>query len=334
MKTATSIPTRTPKSISPETAQQGLTTQINELGKFIFHHTLRRNSSIISGTLHQPWTTHTASMAATALVHALARSDWQDSNHPERAAQQWAEIAAAHGYNPDRVFTIALSILRALGPIAGYIMRQAMPSVRILRERLSPHQDITGNILQQTVANRKALATFYTKPTVAFMAAHLAVPDSHQLLAAAGKDRRLNVLDPACGTGILLTAVADAITARLADHHEDTPTTTLTALDVLPLNTAITADNLAHLPQAVFTPNVLRLDYGHSPDQHQLPPLGSIDLLDPEAPQTRRLNEAGHNIGPRSQNIVIATPRSPASSRKTLAPPPQMTSNTTQTAPP
>ena len=77
--------------------------------------------------------------------------------------------------------------------------------------------DLTGRIFQKLIADRKYLATFYTRPESAALLARLAVAKLEGVdWADADALSKLRVGDFACGTGALLSAVYD----RIAANHE------------------------------------------------------------------------------------------------------------------
>ena len=115
------------------------------------------------------------------------------------------------------IFAIARDILGEL---------QAGDATQILRRLRNTAQDInaagvenahdlTGRIFQNLIADRKYLATFYTLPASAALLARLAVAKMKGVdwsdKEAIGK---LRIADLACGTGTLLSAVYEQITAR------------------------------------------------------------------------------------------------------------------------
>ena len=75
--------------------------------------------------------------------------------------------------------------------------------------------DLTGRVFQRLIADRKYLATFYTRPESAALLARLAVARLSGLdWSDAAALSRLRIADFACGTGALLSAVYEQITAR------------------------------------------------------------------------------------------------------------------------
>ena len=82
--------------------------------------------------------------------------------------------------------------------------------------------DLTGQIFQRLISDRKYLATFYTRPASAALLARLAI---NQLEGVDWGDAeaigKLRVGDFACGTGALLSAVYEQIAERHANAGGD-----------------------------------------------------------------------------------------------------------------
>ena len=115
------------------------------------------------------------------------------------------------------IFSIAKDILRNLqSEDASQILQALLPTARQVNATgVDNAHDLTGRIFQRLIADRKYLATFYTRPASAALLARLAVAKLEGVNwgdpEALGK---LRVGDFACGTGALLSAVYDQIAAR------------------------------------------------------------------------------------------------------------------------
>ena len=136
----------------------------------------------------------------------------------EQTLAAWDEILVLN-YWP--IFAIGRDLLREI---------PAYEATRILQDLyyivsevnsidLDHARDLTGRVFQRLIADRKYLATYYTRPESAALLARLAVAKLEDINwadpAAIG---RLRIADFACGTGALLSAVYDQIAAR----HERT----------------------------------------------------------------------------------------------------------------
>ena len=154
--------------------------------------------------------------------------------------------------------------------------------------------DLTGRIFQRLIADRKYLATFYTRPTSAALLARLAVAKLEGVewgdAKALGK---LRVGDFACGTGALLSAVYEQIAARheraggdVAKLHPVMMEEVLYGCDVMPSAIHITGSTLSGLqPNIDFGQSRLyTMRYGRQSDGSVK--IGSLELLQSSQEQT------------------------------------------------
>ena len=164
--------------------------------------------------------------------------------------------------------------------------------------------DLTGQVFQRLIADRKYLATFYTLPASADLLARLAVGRMDGVdwsdAAAIG---RLMVADFACGTGALLSAVYEQIAARheraggvAAELHATMLEKVIYGCDVMPSAVHITASTLAGLqPKAGFGHSNLRtMPYGRQEDGEVS--IGSLELLHPNGDLADEIPDAGFDL--------------------------------------
>ena len=131
------------------------------------------------------------------------------------------------------------------------ILKNAAESIQ--KAGLLYEHDLTGHVFQRLIIDRKYLAAFYTLPESAALLARLAVAKMQKVdWKNAQAIGQLRIADFACGTGALLAAIYDQITAR----HERTggnpetlhPTMieqVLYGCDVMPYAVHITASTLS-----------------------------------------------------------------------------------------
>ena len=115
------------------------------------------------------------------------------------------------------IFDIARRILYELPSFyAATILRGLeYTSAQVAATGVENSHDLTGRVFQRLIADRKYLATFYTRPESAALLARLAVARLDGVdLSDAAAIGKLRVGDFACGTGALLSAVYDQIAAR------------------------------------------------------------------------------------------------------------------------
>ena len=143
-------------------------------------------------------------------------------------------------------------------------------------------------MFQRLIADRKFLATFYTRPEAATLLAHLAIPDDgrwHDPEQVKG----FCIADYACGTGTLIHAAYRRVNQlhRLAGGdpgplHAAMMEHALTACDVLPSAVHLTASMLSSsYPQQRYDRSrTIIAEYGKTERaEHGGISLGSLDLL-------------------------------------------------------
>ena len=150
--------------------------------------------------------------------------------------------------------------------------------------------DLTGNVFQRLIADRKFLATYYTRPDAAALLAALALPVSRPPGGADWSDGETlasaQIGDFACGTGTLLSKAYQRLTL-LHELHGGDPRKVhgpmmhhgLVGLDVLNIGVHLTAAMLAGShPDTPFDGEcLLTMPYGEQEDGTVA--IGSLDLL-------------------------------------------------------
>ncbi|MCY4524968.1 MAG: hypothetical protein OXB89_00025, partial [Anaerolineaceae bacterium] len=154
--------------------------------------------------------------------------------------------------------------------------------------------DLTGFVFQRLIADRKFLATFYTRPESAALLAALALPMHRPLAGADWADSitlsSLQIGDFACGTGTLLSAVYNRLGVLhelngqdASVLHKDLLEQALVGCDVLPMATHLTLSMLAGtLPGERFRDSkIITMKYGEekTADGGAEYNIGSLDLL-------------------------------------------------------
>ena len=232
------------------------------------------------------------------------------------------------------IFAIAKDLLMQLPPSAAAELLDVLrPAARkVDAAGVDNAHDLTGRVFQRLIADRKYLATFYTRPESAALLARLAVAKLENVdwadAAAIGK---LRVGDFACGTGALLSAVYDQIAARheraggrAAALHPVMLEEVLYGCDVMPAAIHITGSTLSGIqPNVRFDQSRLyTMPYGRQADGSVK--IGSLELLQASSVQTlfntsdpaRRTGSAGEetatqiiaNIPDAGFDLVIMNP--------------------------
>ena len=162
-------------------------------------------------------------------------------------------------------------------------------ALRLVQRGVTKSHDLTGVIFQRLIADRKFLATFYTRPAAAALLAGLAIPADRAPGGAEWGDEdtiaALQIGDFACGTGTLLSAAYQRI-SLLHELNGGDPRKLhapmmkhgLVGLDVLNIAVHLTAATLAGAhPDVPFDGEcLLTMPYGGESAS-----IGSLELLAP-----------------------------------------------------
>ena len=194
------------------------------------------------------------------------------------------------------IFAIARDIVAQFpSPDAARILRALrVTAADVSATGVNNAHDLTGRVFQRLIADRKYLATFYTRPASAALLARVAVAKMRGVdwsdPEAIG---RLRVADFACGTGALLSAVYEQIAARHERTGGDTAALhpvmmeeVLYGCDVIPSAIHITGSTLSGVdPSIGFEDSRLyNLAYGRQEDGSVK--IGSLELLQTSAAMT------------------------------------------------
>ena len=187
------------------------------------------------------------------------------------------------------IFATAAEIIRKLPEetAAAVLTPLRKGALRLVQRGVTKSHDLTGVIFQRLIADRKFLATFYTRPAAAALLAALAIPADRAPGGAAWGDEdsiaSLQIGDFACGTGTLLSAAYQRI-SLLHELHGGDPRSLhgpmmkngLVGLDVLNIAVHLTAATLAGAhPDIPFDGEcLLTMPYGGESAR-----VGSLELL-------------------------------------------------------
>ena len=202
----------------------------------------------------------------------------------------WAVILEIN-YWP--IFAIARDILNQLnaGHASQVLAVLGDTAQQVQSAGVAHAHDLTGRIFQRLIADRKYLATFYTRPESAALLARLAVaklqtPGSEIDWSDPEAIGKLRIGDFACGTGALLSAVYEQVAARhqrasgdLAALHPVMMEEVLYGCDVMPSAAHITSATLSGVqPDVTFNKSrIYTMPYGRQSDGTVS--IGSLELL-------------------------------------------------------
>ena len=242
---------------------------------------------------------------------------------------EWDKILDVNYWS---IFNIAGQILRNINPPSSAVaMLQSMSDTadELIALGVSQSHDLAGTVFQKLIADRKFLATFYTRPESAALLANLAIPDDGKWRDPE-RVKDFRIADFACGTGTLIHAAYRRVCQlhQLAGGdpeqlHAHMMENCLTALDVLPSAVHLTASMLSssYPAQRYEGTRTVVTQYGKT--ERGAISLGSLDLLG-ETGEVRPLiamNRAttitgtgeeeldlGISMPPVSQSLVIMNP--------------------------
>ena len=250
--------------------------------------------------LKQDYSMQTERMAATIMINALMfhmnlighpkLKDFEELRPDGRllqglVVQEWREILKINYWS---IFDIALRLLMRLAPMqlaSRALDRMASAAERIRALGAGDSSDLVGTVFQRLIADRKFLATFYTRPESATLLAHLAIPDDGNW-DDPERVKDFKVADYACGTGTLIHAAYRRLNqlhlfsgGDPAKLHSHMMGESLTALDVLPSAVHLTASMLSssHPTEQYDDTRTIVTQYGKTEDGGVS--IGSLDLL-------------------------------------------------------
>ena len=263
--------------------------------------TLRESTQpAITALLKQPYSVQTLRMAATIIINALVFHQNMAGQHGVKSIDditddglllrshvlyEWSKILKVNYWS---IFNIASDLLRCVNPPdlaakALWVMKETAD--RLVTLGVSQSHDLAGTVFQRLIADRKFLATFYTRPESAVLLAHLAIPDDGRWQDPE-RVKDFHIADYACGTGTLIHAayrrlnrlhwLAGGDPERVHAHMMEN---SLTACDVLPSGVHLTASMLSstHPTQGYDGSRTIVAQYGKT-EQGGVS-LGSLDLL-------------------------------------------------------
>ena len=208
---------------------------------------------------------------------------------PGAVLETWSAILDVN-YWP--IFKVARDVLAAMDTaVAGQALRRLDESAReLVGLGTTTIGDLAGQMFGQLIADRKFLATFYTRPSSAALLSELAIARLQVDWGDRAAVGELRVADLACGTGALLSAVYRRMISRLrraglddAELHHRFMESVLIGCDIMPAATHLTAAQLSSAHPTVTFGNtcIHTMPYGEQArDGGVRTSIGSLDLLD------------------------------------------------------
>ena len=208
------------------------------------------------------------------------------SNPKSETLEAWADILRIN-YWP--IFAIGRDILQQVpSSHAARILRTLELTVEeVASAGIENGYNLTGRVFQRLIADRKYLATFYTRPESAALLARLAVAKMDGVdWSDAESICRLRIGDFACGTGALLGAVYDQLASRYEQEggapaalHQVMMEEVMYGCDVMPSAIHISGSTLSGSHPSVGFGNsrLYTLPYGRQEEGSFA--IGSLELL-------------------------------------------------------
>ena len=286
----------------------------------------------IAKVLRQEDGEQTTRMAVTIIANALTVHDGVAIAHEsvpslaelarggpigkERTLAAWERILAIN-YWP--IFEVARDLLTCIpeaeaGNLIEYLRAAADELARL---GITTTQDLAGQMFGRLIADRKFLATFYTRPASAALLAELAVARLDVDWSDATSVEALRIADLACGTGALLSAAYHAVAARWRrtggddrELHRPMMEQSLIGADIMPAAAHLTASMLssAHPAQPYERTRIYTMPYGRV--ERGGVAIGSLDLIsETERPALFATGQSEHGMGAGEHEMISLPPR-------------------------
>ena len=289
-----------------EVAVRQAALRLEELVRYLETDTLDRISTVLRQEPSEQTTRMAMAIVANALTfhatiagsHDIPPLDdlrFENTGNLDKVEllQCWRRILHEINYWP--IFKIATDLLRPF-PIylACEVLNRLVPAARSLAQigGAGTH-DLSGQMFQRLIVDRKFLATFYTLPASATLLSELSVPRLDVEWGSPEDMCGLRIADLACGTGTLLNAAYQSVRARHRraagddQHiHAGMMEEALIAADIMPAATHLTASILsgAHPTVPFGGTRIVTMPYGEQPSETGRPlSIGSLDLLGQES---------------------------------------------------
>ena len=232
---------------------------------------------------------------AIASVHGLPTLDELNEGRvgllKSEVLRVWRRILSEINYWP--IFRIASDVLLPIpdGAAGRALDRLAVVAGELEKIGATSTHELSGQMFGRLIADRKFLATFYTRPASSALLAELSAERLNMDWSDTTGFTDLRIADLACGTGALLAAAYRAVAARHRRAggddeplHQVMMERALIGADIMPAATHLTASTLssAH-PTAIFErTRIHTMPYGEQDADGasgRAAAIGSLDLI-------------------------------------------------------
>ena len=224
-------------------------------------------------------------------IESIARMRQSEQLNQSGFLKEWQKILDVNYWS---IFALAVWLLEAIRTpmLADRLVEELASSAETLaRLRLQESHDLAGTVFQRFIADRKYLASFFTRTESAAMLAHLALPPR----ICPDEYSTIKMADFACGTGTLIHAAYSraAVLNQIAGgdsrrQHKQMIERNIVALDIVSSAAHLTASMLSSVyPSEPYgNTNVMIPRYGANKDDAddwEQVSLGSLELIRAEA---------------------------------------------------
>ncbi len=255
----------------------------------------------IADVLRQEEVEQTTRMAVTIIANALTVHDGVASAH--QTVPSLASIAERGGTGKEQtldawdrilkinywpIFDVAHDILSCIPKSEADNLIDGLRAAAddLARLGITTTQDLAGQMFGRLIADRRFLATYYTRPASAALLAELAVSRLSADWTDSESVQELRIADLACGTGALLSAAYHAVGARHRraggddrELHRPMMEQSLIGADIMPAAAHLTASMLssAQPAQPYERTRIHTMPYGRIEGGGVA--IGSLDLI-------------------------------------------------------
>ena len=282
----------------------------------------------IAKVLKQEDVEQTTRMAVTIIANALTVHDGVARAHQpvpslaeiaehgvigkEHTLDAWDRILAIN-YWP--IFDVAHRLLTCVPEAEAESLIEGLRAAadELAQLGITTTQDLAGQMFGRLIADRKFLATFYTRPASAALLAELAVSHLDMDWGEAESVEALRIADLACGTGALLSAAYHAVGARRRraggddrELHRPMMEHSLIGADIMPAAAHLTASMLssAQPAQPYEQTRIHTMHYGRIEGGGVA--IGSLDLIgETERPVLFATGQSEHGRGEGGNTISL-----------------------------
>ena len=271
---------------------------LEEMADILHQHDGEQTTRMAAAIIANALTVHSAIATVSRDVRTLSEPSMRGYENVLLQSEVLATWRAILDINYWPIFDVACRVLGAIDEaVAGQALTRLAKTASTLQGLgATTIGDLAGQMFGQLIADRKFLATFYTRHSAAALLAELAVARLDTDWGNQEEVVNLRIADLACGTGSLLSAIHRRIVSRVrraglddGDLHARLMENVLIGCDIMPAATHLTAAQLtaAHPTITFGDTRIHTMPYGeHDPGGGKRIFIGSLELLDDDTAPT------------------------------------------------